>query len=319
MTNLLPLDEVDTHGFPPGYFVIQSIATNRLLDVKSDSVEDGTGVLLWPEKEKSMVEGSLLSRSHSYRENLTCETGFRDPNANNQVFFIDTAGALCCRSSGHAIDVEGDITIITRGDTPLSDFFMVCVGDRLVLRHRRPVSHPYPNAYSHPLPNFHYDGRTGEITVRFSHNPEYPSSSWSAAGTRAAGTTPGRGDPWRNKTYYLVSQPLRKPRTIIDDASELIATAITSPINLFSSAFGGKGAAKPEEVFDGNIDLKEEEVVDEDRGEEGEVDDSSELERQVRVIGVVKGPEGNLSEKARRRRQWAVSSLRRINARTGAI
>lgn len=31
----------------------------------------------------------------------------RDPQANNQVFFIDTSGALCSRASGHAIDIEG--------------------------------------------------------------------------------------------------------------------------------------------------------------------------------------------------------------------
>ncbi|KAF9446122.1 hypothetical protein P691DRAFT_804705 [Macrolepiota fuliginosa MF-IS2] len=278
---------MDTHGFPPGYFVIRSVATNRLLDVKSDYVEDGTEVLLWPEKETSLVES------------------FRDPDANNQVFFIDPSGALCSRASGHAIDVEDG---------------------RLVLRHRRPISYPYPNAYSHPLPKFQYNAQTGEITIHFSHDPTYPlSSPPSSPGTSMLRNRtsdlgleiPAAAGNWRNKTHFLVSQPLRKPRTIIDDASEMITTAIVSPINFFSSAFGGKSAAKPEEVFDGNIDLKEEEVVEEERGEEGEVDNSPELERRVRVIGIPNGSEGELGDKALKRRKWMVSSLRRVNARTG--
>lgn len=55
---------MDTHGFPPGYFVIRSLATNRLLDVQGDSIEDGTEILLWPEKETSLVESPLLSSIH---------------------------------------------------------------------------------------------------------------------------------------------------------------------------------------------------------------------------------------------------------------
>ncbi|KXN88944.1 hypothetical protein AN958_06815 [Leucoagaricus sp. SymC.cos] len=273
------IDSIYTNGFPPGYFVIRSVATNRSLDVKGDAVEDGTEVLLWPEKETSLVEG------------------FRDPDANNQVFFIDATGALCSRSSGHAIDIEGD---------------------RLVLRHRRPVSYPYPNTYSHPLPKFQYNTQTGEIIVMFSHDPDCPPPLHSAAGNRPGTTASGKLDLWHNKTYYLVSQPLRKPRTILDDASEIITTAVASPINFFSGAFASRSVAKPEQVFDGNIDLKEEEVVEEDRGEEGEVDDSPELERQVKMVGVFRGVEGELSDKAQRRRQWAVISLRRINAKTGA-
>lgn len=47
-------------GFPPGYFVIRSVATDRLWDVSSDEVEDGTPLILWPQKEQSLVEGELL-------------------------------------------------------------------------------------------------------------------------------------------------------------------------------------------------------------------------------------------------------------------
>lgn len=125
-------------------------------------------------------------------------------------------------------------------------------------------------------------------------------------------------NPAHNKAYFLVSQPLRKPRTIIDDASELITTAITSPINFFSSAFSGKNDARPDEVFDGNIDLKEDEVVEEERGEEGEIDDSPELGRQVRVMGIARGNANNLGDGILRRKRWIVESLRTTNAKTGA-
>jgi hypothetical protein len=47
------------NGFPEGYFVIRSVASNRLLDVACDEVEDGTALLLWPEKEYSLVESKL--------------------------------------------------------------------------------------------------------------------------------------------------------------------------------------------------------------------------------------------------------------------
>ena len=53
-----PSADLHTYGFPQGYFVIKNLATNRLLDVQSDDVEDGTPVILWPETETSLVEGT---------------------------------------------------------------------------------------------------------------------------------------------------------------------------------------------------------------------------------------------------------------------
>jgi hypothetical protein len=50
-----------THGFPLGYFVIRSVATNRLLDVNHDDMRDGAHLILWPEKESSLVQGLLQS------------------------------------------------------------------------------------------------------------------------------------------------------------------------------------------------------------------------------------------------------------------
>ena len=188
-----------------------------------------------------------------------------------------------------------------------SNDFTYYIDDRLVLRHRRPVSYPYPNAYSHPLPNFRYDSQTREITIEFNHDAYFLSSTDS--------DKDGSGS-WRNKTHYLVSQPLRKTRTIIDDASEIITTAISNPTSFFSDTFSRKSISKPKEILGGNIDLKEEEIVDEDRGQEDEVDDSPEIGRHVRMVSVIKDNEGELSNRAERRRQWVVSPLRRLNART---
>lgn len=50
---------IEDSGFPAGYFVIRSVATNRLLDVTMDDIEDGTEIGLWPEKEKSLVESKF--------------------------------------------------------------------------------------------------------------------------------------------------------------------------------------------------------------------------------------------------------------------
>jgi WD repeat-containing protein 23 len=48
------------YGFPVGYFVLRSVSSRRMLDVCSDSVQDGTPVILWPEKDNSLVEGKSL-------------------------------------------------------------------------------------------------------------------------------------------------------------------------------------------------------------------------------------------------------------------
>ncbi|KAL4069807.1 WD40-repeat-containing domain protein [Scleroderma yunnanense] len=251
---------VQLFGFPPGYFVIRSLATGRLWDVSGDGVEDGTEVVLWPEKEHSLVES------------------LRNPDANNQVFFIDTSGALCCRASGHAIDVE-DV-------------------ERLVLRHRRPISKPYPNAYSHPLPQFSYDPRTREISVTFSSNPAYPS----------AGSPSGA---WRRRTYVMSAIPMQKPRSLVDNASSFISSAVAAPFSFLSITKPPMNPkATPEDVFSGDIDLTGDDVLEQDRGEEGEVDDSPELSRKLRVLAIL--PEGSQPEgsNARKRRQWEVLALR---------
>jgi len=259
--------DLKTYGFPPGYFIIRNVASDRLLDVEMDLVEDGTRIILWPETENSLVED------------------MRKPESNNQVFFIDTSGALCSRSSGHAIDIESEA---------------------LVIRHRRPVSHPFPNAYSHALPRFSYDQNSGRLNVTFAADPTYPS----------IGDVDAALSSWKDKTYVLTEIPLRKPRTIIDDASELLTSAIHMPLALF----GGQKAsnATPEAVFStGDIDLREDEILETERSEEGEVDDSPEKLRLVRVVGLTQDEEKALGEKAKSRWRWEVIPLRSTRNRTG--
>jgi hypothetical protein len=55
-------DEKDfptNRGFPQGCFVLRSVPTGRLLDVASDSVRDGAPIILWPEKDNSLVESTF--------------------------------------------------------------------------------------------------------------------------------------------------------------------------------------------------------------------------------------------------------------------
>lgn len=181
-----------------------------------------------------------------------------------------------------------------------------CADERLVLRHRRPVSHPFPNKYSHPLPRFAYDPTTHQISVTFAYDPAYPSPG----GRDAALST------WKDKIYLLSSLPMRRPRTIMDDASELLTTAISMPFNLFAGR-SLTSQAKPGDVFDsGDIDLREDEILETERSEEGEVDDSWEKHREVRVIGITKEDEQAAGDKAKARRQWIVKPLRSVKSRT---
>jgi hypothetical protein len=171
------------------------------------------------------------------------------------------------------------------------------------------MSYPFPNEYAHPLPKFCYDTMTGEITVQFSCDPTYP-----PPGTPSSNV-------WRQKTYLLTALPQRRPRTIIDDASEFIASNIIGPISYLT---GGPppSPARPDQVFGGEIDLNEDEVVEEERGEEAEVDDAPDQTRKVRLVAITTADKdklgGLLPEAAMQRRKWIVAPLRRMVARTAS-
>jgi len=76
-------------------------------------------------------------------------------------------------------------------------------------------------------------------------------------------------------------------------------------------------AVTPDDVFGtGDIDLKEDEIMDEDRGEENEIDDSAEALRLANIICIPKAQEGKpVNERANLRRQWEILPLRATRAR----
>ncbi|KZS93461.1 hypothetical protein SISNIDRAFT_454653 [Sistotremastrum niveocremeum HHB9708] len=254
-------------GFPTGYFLIKSVATNRLLDVDNNSTHDGAEIIAWPATETSLVED------------------FRAHEADNQVFFIDETGALCSKASGHAIDVESG---------------------HLVLRHRRPVTYPFPNAKSHRLPHFHFNSEVQQIRVEFSSDPSYPARSDSQTGQSAA-------SGWESKIFVLTTIPERKLKTAIDEAAEFFQStaAFFSPKTIFSNPmFTVVNPANADEVAESNIDLKEDEVLEQDRAEHEELDDSLEKLRRVSIVKL-NGAESAPAPvtPAKLRRQWQVIPL----------
>lgn len=48
--------DLNLYGFPPGYFLIRSVVTGRLLDVEMGWSEDGTQLILYTENETSLVD-----------------------------------------------------------------------------------------------------------------------------------------------------------------------------------------------------------------------------------------------------------------------
>ena len=142
-------------------------------------------------------------------------------------------------------------------------------GEELVLRHRRPISYPFPNEFSHPLPQFSYDRETQHISITFSYPPNFSNSP----------------ENWSENTYLLASKPRVRPKSVIEQATAFFSTAVTSSKSLLSGV--GHSKPTPDQVFDnGDIDLRDDEILDLDRTEEGEVDDSPDLLRLVRVVTV---------------------------------
>jgi len=243
-------------GFPGGYFLIKSVATGKLLDVARGENSDGTEIILWRNKETSLVEG------------------MREPECDNQVFFIDLAGSLCSRVNGLPIDVEEN---------------------RLVIRHHRPITVPYPNEFSHPLPRFSYDAQSGLIRVAYSFDPTYPSPSAYPSNL------------WKDRDYVLTSVPLRRPRTVLQATAEFFSNAAS----LVSGSLGGpSGATSMTQASANAFDLREEEVIEEERAPEDEDDDSLSPQRDVRVLNLPIGwMEKERNMMARERRRWEISSL----------
>ncbi|TFK29442.1 hypothetical protein FA15DRAFT_752576 [Coprinopsis marcescibilis] len=81
-------------GFPSGDFLILSLGSSRVLDVTNCETDDGTDIVLFVCKERSLNADS------------------RNPWNDNQVFFIDGQGNLASKQSKHPIDVEEDRIVL---------------------------------------------------------------------------------------------------------------------------------------------------------------------------------------------------------------
>jgi WD repeat-containing protein 23 len=152
--------------------------------------------------------------------------------------------------------------------------------------------------YSHPLPRFRYNGNTGRLTVEFENDPAF------AGGTACS-----------DQTFYLTALPRRRPRTLLDGATDVLASAFRSPL----SFLGGPSLPAHDSTTAGTDDafnLREEEVDEQERGEDAEVDDDPARDRAVRVIGLTVEEQHELSDKAWARRQWEVLPLRTTAARS---
>ncbi|KAK1229782.1 hypothetical protein PQX77_007159, partial [Marasmius sp. AFHP31] len=210
-----------------------------------------------------------------------------------QVFFMDEAGVLCSKASGHAIDIEDE---------------------KLVLRRRRPITRPFPSHSSHPLPKFSYSEETQEISVAFSCDPNYYDS-------RSIDYTTSES-AWKNKIFLLVSKPKRRDPNMFDVASHFVSNTLTSSAY---NLFGGRPsqqtiAAEPGALAAIGAELDEDEILDSERGEEAEVDDSPDPLRRVRMITTHRSTvdDFNLVNTARNRRRWLVETISAMDARTGS-
>lgn len=115
---------------------------------------------------------------------------------------------------------------------------------------------------------------------------------------------------WREKKFILTSVPLAKPRSFVDEAASFLTTipsVITTPFT------GGNVASSSRNNEAREFDLQDDEVVEEERGESGEVDDSPENRRDIRVIAlpmtqwIDKGEFlGGGNPKSRERRRWEI-------------
>jgi hypothetical protein len=103
-----------------------------------------------------------------------------------------------------------------------------------------------------------------------------------------------------------------RPRSAVADASALISSAIATSFSFLSGSRGDEPTSTAEEVFDGEIDLKDDEILEQERGEEGEADDSPDLQRRVRVLKLAGTDSAGIGEQARLRRMWEVVPLRQF-------
>ena len=93
---------------------------------------------------------------------------------------------------------------------------------------------------------------------------------------------------------------------------------VASPI---STIFGAPriSNATPEAVAQVDIDLRENEVIEEERAETEEADDSTDKDRDLRMLRLGKATQNAVGSAARNRRRWEIIQLRNADRRTGPI
>lgn len=124
------------------------------------------------------------------------------------------------------------------------------------------------------------------------------------------------GTAWRAKTFYLTALPRPRQRTLLDDATNVLASAFRAPFSLFGSPSAHDSIAAG---TDDTFNLRHEEVEEQDCGEDAEADDDPARDRGVRVIGLTRQEHLELSDNAWARRQWEVLPLRTAAARYSTL
>jgi hypothetical protein len=150
-------------------------------------------------------------------------------------------------------------------------------------------------------------------------------------------------ESWRNRVYLLTALPSRKPKTLLDDAAAFFsstASILTTPLAITSFPFpfssagaapssppggghtlsaGGSGGGEVvrQHIESGEYDLRENEIVEEERAEAEEVDDNPEPVRLVKVYGFRPRDlaEGAGNSRARERRRWEIVPIRKARRR----
>ena len=111
---------------------------------------------------------------------------------------------------------------------------------------------------------------------------------------------------WKEREYILTSVPQARPKSFLENTSNFFASAV-SKIPL-GPAFGAPAVASSSaHINTGEFDLRQEEIMEEERAAEEEADDSPEPAREVKMLNL---PLGSLEKEkntmAAERRKWDV-------------
>ena len=133
--------------------------------------------------------------------------------------------------------------------------------------------------------------------------------------------------------HLLTALPARKPKTLLDDAAAFLASTASILAFPFSAAPAApssspsspgavdhtrSGVARQHTHIDsGEFDLRESEIVEEERAEAEEVDDDPDPARRVRIYGFRPRDlaEGAANTRARERRRWEIVPIRKERRR----